>query len=73
MSWTIEQQIDEIQFHIDALRSIILANAMNTRPCLEIQRTLSFAMGVLRERREKLIRDHNLSEYQQLDEESLTE
>jgi len=46
---------------------------MNTRPCLEIQRTLSFAMVVLRERREKLIRDHNLSEYQQLDEESLTE
>lgn len=60
MTWSIEQQIDEVQFHIDSLRSIILANAMETRPCLEIQRTLSFAMGVLRERRESLIREQNL-------------
>lgn len=71
MSWTIEQQIDEIQFHIDALRSIILANAMNPRPCIEIQRTLSFAMGVLRERRESLIREQYSNSNQIVDNNAL--
>jgi hypothetical protein len=54
MSWTTQHLIDENQMHINALRSMILGNVMDGRPCMEIQRTLSFALGILRERREVL-------------------
>lgn len=60
--WSIDQKIDEVQFHIDSLRSIILANAMDSNPWLDLQRTLSFAMGILREKREALIYEKHQSD-----------
>lgn len=58
--WSIDQKIEELQFHIDSLRSIILANAMDANPWLDLQRTLSFAMGIMREKREALIYEQRL-------------
>lgn len=54
--WSIEDQINETQFHINCLRSIILGIEIDANPCNEIIRTLSFAMSVLRDRREYLVR-----------------
>lgn len=56
MSGSIDEQIEETQFHINGLRSIILGYEMSPRPCPEIRRTLSFAMSALRDRREQLAR-----------------
>lgn len=56
MEWSIEEQIEETQFHINGLRSIILGHEMHPSPCPEISRTLSFAMSALRDRREQLVR-----------------
>lgn len=56
MSWSVEELIDETQFHINALRVIILGHEMSQDPCPEISRTLSFAMSALRDKREALAR-----------------
>ena len=55
--WSIDDLIDEVQFHINGLRSIILGHEMHPRPCPEISRTLSFCMSELRDRREELVRE----------------
>ena len=59
MSWSIDEQIEETQFHINGLRSIILGHEMSPKPCPEIRRTLSYAMSVLRDRREHLVRERD--------------
>ena len=65
--WSIDQKIEELQFHIDSLRSIILANAMDDNPWLDLQRTLSFAMGIMREKREALIYEKSVTDQQVFD------
>lgn len=55
MTWSTQDRIDEVQFHINGLRSLILGNALSPHPCPEIQRNLSFALGILRDHRERLV------------------
>jgi hypothetical protein len=53
---TIDEQIAETQFHIDGMRCIILGLEMDQNPCPEMRRTLAYAMSVLRDKRESLVR-----------------
>ncbi len=50
-----ELALDEIQFHIDALNTIILGISMDVTGCGDILRTLNFALGSMREKRQTII------------------
>jgi len=52
--WSIDETIDETQFHIDALRAIIKGHQLAPRADKDIARTLNFALSNLRDRRANL-------------------
>jgi hypothetical protein len=55
--WSKQQRLEEVQFHIDAMRSIILGLTMNGDSDPNIYRALNYSLGVLREKRESISKE----------------
>lgn len=60
--WSKKQQLEEIQFHINALRSIILGISLDGNACRDILRTLNYSLGLLREKRNEIRMEIDSSE-----------